>query len=95
MYVQLLFALDRVKALAPQHPEWRTKSPFSKLLSTPKEETVAVSEPELMEIIMAAHAGMTTDEFSTIVTNWIATAKHPKTGKLVSMKDDGKHIFPK
>jgi hypothetical protein len=82
MYVQLRFALDRVKALAPQHPEWKTKPPFSKLLSTPKEESVAVSEHELMEIVIAAHAGMTTDEFSKIVSDWIATAKHPKTGKL-------------
>jgi hypothetical protein len=82
IYFQLRFALDRVKALAPQHPEWKTKSPFNKLLSTPKEENVAVSEQELMEVIIAAHAGMTTEEFSKIVSDWIATAKHPKTGKL-------------
>src|SRR5215475_5683341 len=59
-YFQILFALDRVKALAPQHPEWKTKSPFNKLLSTPKE---AVTEHELMEIIVVAHSGMTTEEF--------------------------------
>ncbi len=82
MYVQLRFALDRVKALAPQHPEWKTKPPFSKLLSTPKEEQVAVTEQELMEIVMATHAGMTTEEFEQIVTDWITTAKHPKTGRL-------------
>jgi phosphoglycolate phosphatase-like HAD superfamily hydrolase len=82
MYFQLRFALDRVKALVPQHPEWKTKPPFSKLLSTPKEENVAVSEHELMEIVMAAHAGITTEEFSNIVSDWIATAKHPKTGRL-------------
>jgi len=82
MYFQLRFALDRVKALASQHPEWKTKPPFSKLLSTPKEENVAVSEKELMEIIMAAHAGITTEEFNKIVSDWIASAKHPKTGKL-------------
>ena len=82
MYVQLRFALDRVKALAPQHPEWKTKAPFSKLLRTPKEETVAVSEQELMQVIMAAHAGITTEEFSKIVSDWIATARHPKSGKL-------------
>ena len=82
MYVQLRFALDRVKALAPQHPEWKSKTPFSKLLSTPKEENVAVSEQELMEIVMAAHAGITTEEFEKTVKDWIATAKHPKTGKL-------------
>lgn len=82
IYVQLAFALDRVKALVPQHPEWRTKPPFSKLISTPKEEMVAVSEHELMEIVMAAHAGITTEEFEKIVKDWIATARHPKTGKL-------------
>ncbi len=82
IYFQLRFALDRVKALAPQHPEWKTKSPFNKLLSTPKEENVAVSEQELMEVIMAAHAGITTEEFERVVQDWIATAKHPKTGRL-------------
>jgi phosphoglycolate phosphatase-like HAD superfamily hydrolase len=82
LYFQFRFALDRVKALAPQHPEWKTKPPFSKLLSTPKEENVAVSEQELMEIIIVAHSGITTEEFSQIVSDWIATAKHPKTGKL-------------
>ena len=82
MYFQLRFALDRVKALAPQHPEWKTKEPFQKLLSTPKEENVAVTERELMEVIMATHAGMTTEEFEKIVTDWIASAKHPQTGRL-------------
>src|SRR5262245_53714571 len=57
-YFQLRFALDRVKALAPSHPEWKTKEPFNKLLTTPKEEMVAVTEPELMEIVMVAHSGM-------------------------------------
>jgi hypothetical protein len=84
IYFQLRFALDRVKALAPQHPEWKTKPPFSKLLSTSREENVAVSEHELMEIIIASHTGITTEEFSKIVSDWIATAKHPTTGKLYS-----------
>jgi len=82
IYFQLAFTLDRVKALVPQHPEWKTKPPFSKLISTPKEEMAAVTEHELMEIIMVAHAGMTTEEFEKTVKDWIATAKHPKTGKL-------------
>jgi hypothetical protein len=82
MYVQLRFALDRVKALAPQHPEWKRKQPFKKLLSTPREQNVAVSEAELLEIIMGTHAGMTTEEFSRTVNDWIATAQHPKTGRL-------------
>ena len=82
IYFQFAFTRDRVKALVPQHPEWKTKSPFSKLISTPKEEMVEVSEREMMEMIMVAHAGMSTEEFSKIVSDWIATAKHPKTGKL-------------
>ena len=82
MYVQLRFALDRVKALAPQHPEWKKKQPFQKLLTTPKEENVAVTEHELLEIIMATHAGLTTTEFEQIVRDWLATAKHPRTGHL-------------
>jgi phosphoglycolate phosphatase-like HAD superfamily hydrolase len=81
-YFQMRFALDRVKALAPAHPEWKRKQPFKKLLSTPKEENVAVSEQEVIEIIMAAHAGLTTEEFEKVVKDWIATAKHPQTGKL-------------
>lgn len=82
IYFQLRFALDRIKALAPDHPEWKTKEPFSKLLSTPKESMVPVTEHELMEIVIAAHSGMTTEEFEKIVKDWIATARHPKTGKL-------------
>jgi phosphoglycolate phosphatase-like HAD superfamily hydrolase len=79
--VQLYFALDRVKALAPQHPEWKRKQPFKKLFITPKQQNVAVTEEELMEIIMVTHTGMTTEEFEKIVKDWIATAKHPQTGK--------------
>lgn len=78
MYVQLRFALDRVKALAPQHPEWKRKEPFRKLLTTPKEDKVAVTEQELIEIIMATHAGITTDDFDRIVSDWLATARHPR-----------------
>jgi phosphoglycolate phosphatase-like HAD superfamily hydrolase len=81
-YFQLRFALDRVKALEPQHPEWKQKPPFSKLLTTPKEEMVPVTEHELLEIVVAAHSGMTTEEFDKIVKDWLATAKHPKTGRL-------------
>jgi hypothetical protein len=78
MYFQFLFALDRVKTLAPQHPEWKKQEPFKKLLGTPKEETVAVTEHELMEMLLATHAGMSTEEFEKIATDWLATARHPK-----------------
>ncbi len=80
--VQLYFALDRVKALAPQHPEWKTKEPFASLLKGDLKGAMAGGERGLLEILMATHAGMTTVEFEQIVKDWIATAKHPKTGKL-------------
>src|SRR5437762_6105075 len=82
MYIQLFFALDRVKALAPQHPEWKTKEPFASLLKGDMKTTLAGGDHALLELVMATHAGMTTVEFEQIVKDWIATAKHPKTGKL-------------
>jgi haloacid dehalogenase-like hydrolase len=82
MYVQLLFALDRVKALAPQHPEWQTKEPFASLLKGDVKNALAGGEPAIMQIIAATHFGMTTDEFTQIVRDWIASARHPKTGQL-------------
>lgn len=81
-YVQLAFALDRVKALAPHHPEWKTKEPFASLLKGDLKETLAGGERAILAIVIATHAGMTTDEFDQIVKDWIATAKHPKTGRL-------------
>jgi haloacid dehalogenase-like hydrolase len=80
--VQLYFALDRVKALAPQHPEWTTKEPFASLLKGDLQTALAGGDHALLEVIMATHAGMTTAEFEQIVKDWIATAKHPKTGQL-------------
>ncbi|MCV3210699.1 haloacid dehalogenase-like hydrolase [Mesorhizobium sp. YC-39] len=81
MYFQLLFALDRVKALAPQHPEWKDKEPFASLLKGDVKAALAGGEPAIMEIVMATHSGMTTDEFDQIVLDWMASAKHPKTGR--------------
>src|SRR6266849_251373 len=78
MPVQLFFALDRVKALAPQHPEWKTKEPFASLLKGDLKTALAGGGHALLEIIMVTHAGMTTAEFEKIVADWIATAKHPK-----------------
>jgi hypothetical protein len=78
MYVQLAFALDRVKALAPQHPEWKTKEPFASVLEGDAKGIAAAGEKGLVEMMMATHAGMTTDEFEKIVSDWLATAKHPK-----------------
>ena len=78
MYFQLLFALDRMKALAPQHPEWKTKEPFASLLKGDVKGALAGGERAMLEIIIVTHAGMTTAEFEQIVKDWIATAKHPK-----------------
>ena len=80
--VQLYFALDRVKALAPQHPEWSTTEPFASLLKGDLQTALAGGDHALLEVVMATHAGMTTAEFEQIVKDWIATAKHPKTGQL-------------
>ncbi len=82
MYFQLLFALDRVKALAPRHPEWKTREPFASLLKGDLKGALAGGEKALLEIIMATHAGMTTEEFEKTVKDWLATAKHPETGRL-------------
>jgi phosphoglycolate phosphatase-like HAD superfamily hydrolase len=79
LYFQFLFALDRVKALAPQHPEWKDKEPFASLLKGDLKGALAGGEPALIQIVAATHAGMTPDEFDKIVKDWIATAKHPLT----------------
>lgn len=81
MYFQLFFALDRVKALAPQHPEWKDKEPFASLLKGDVKAALAGGEHALAQIVMATHAGLTTEEFDKVVTDWITTAKHPTTGK--------------
>jgi hypothetical protein len=78
MYAQLFFAIDRVKAIAPQHPEWRDTQPFKAVLENDKKTLVAAGEKGLLEIVMASHAGMTTEEFEKIVKDWLAAAKHPR-----------------
>ena len=78
MYFQIFFALDRVKALAPQHPEWKDKEPFASLLKGDTKAALAGGEKAIAEIVAAAHAGITTDEFEQVARSWFATAKHPK-----------------
>ncbi len=82
MYFQAFFIFDRIKALAPQHPEWKDKEPFASVLKGDVKSALAGGEKALIEMAMATHAGMTTDEFEKIVSDWVASAKHPKTGKL-------------
>ena len=82
MYTQVLFAFDRVKNLAPQHPEWKTKQPFKALLEGDMKTVGASGMKGLMEIIMATHSGMTAAEFEKTVTNWLATHMQPKFKRL-------------
>ena len=78
---QVLFALDRVKALAPTHPEWTTKEPFASLLKGDTAKVLASGSQGVAEILAVTHSGMTTDEFGPIVEQWLTTAKHPQTGR--------------
>lgn len=81
MYNQLAFALDRVKAMEPLHPEWKDTQPFKAVLEGDMKTVAQSGEKGLLQLVMATHAGMTTDEFSKIVTDWFATAKHPRFKK--------------
>jgi hypothetical protein len=82
MYVQLAFALDRVKALVPEHPEWKDKQPFKAALEGDLKTVAAGGEHALLELVMATHAGMTTDAFAQVVQVWLATARHPRFNRL-------------
>ncbi len=81
MYFQLAFALDRVKALAPKHPEWKSKQPFKAALEGDMKTLAAAGEHGLLEIVAASHAGLTTDEFAAVVKDWLATARHARFGR--------------
>ena len=78
MYTQLAFALDRVKALAPEHPEWKGKQPFQAVLDNDLEALGDAGVKGMAELVMASHAGMSTAEFESIVTAWFQTARHPR-----------------
>ncbi len=78
LYFQFVFMLDRIKALAPEHPEWQSEEPFRSVLANDMKGALASGEAGLVKLGMATHAGMTTDEFDGIVTDWLATARHPK-----------------
>ena len=82
LYTQLAFALDRVKALSPQHPEWKQTQPFKGVLEGDVKAVAATGEHGLLQIVAATHAGTTTGEFETIVRDWIRTARHPATQRL-------------
>ncbi len=82
IYVQVAFVFDRVKALASQHPEWKQQQPFKGVLDGDMKAVAASGERGLLEIIAATHAGNTTEEFETIVRDWMNTARHPTTQRL-------------
>lgn len=82
VYTQFAFALDRVKALAPKHPEWRNQEPFQSILAGDMKAFEATGEKGPTEVMMATHAGMTTAEFEKIVRDWLATARHPRFHRL-------------
>ncbi|HEV8547377.1 MAG TPA: HAD family hydrolase [Polyangiaceae bacterium] len=82
MYIQLAFALDRVRGLAPGHPEWKTKEPFKSVLAGDVKGALAGGEKSVFELVAATHSGMTTEDFEQTVKRWLSTAKHPKYGRL-------------
>jgi len=84
MPFQVLFAFDQVRAMAPHHPEWKTREPFASLLKGDMKGVAATGEKGVLEIMAVTHAGMTTDEFGTTVKDWIGTTRHPTTGRLMT-----------
>jgi phosphoglycolate phosphatase-like HAD superfamily hydrolase len=82
LYVQAFFVFDRVQQLSSQYPKWQTQEPFASVLRGNLKAAMAGGEPALVELVMATHAGMTTDEFAAIAKDWLATAKHPSLKRL-------------
>jgi phosphoserine phosphatase len=82
MYFQLAFSLDRVRALAPKYPAWKTTQPFKGILEQDMKAVAAAGEAGLMKVLAATHLGNTSEEFTATVNEWITTARHPKTNKL-------------
>lgn len=81
MYIQLAFALDRVRELAPKHPEWKTTEPFKSVLAGNLKAALAGGDKSLLALVDATHSGVTTSEFEQAVKRWFATAKHPRYGR--------------
>jgi phosphoglycolate phosphatase-like HAD superfamily hydrolase len=80
-YFQLLFILDRIRALSADHPEWRSQQPFQAVLENDMAALAATGEHGLVELAGAAQAGMTSEEYAGIVSAWIESARHPVSGK--------------
>jgi phosphoglycolate phosphatase-like HAD superfamily hydrolase len=82
IYFQIAFAIDRVKALAAEHPEWRDTQPFEAVIEGDLNTLAAIGEKGFLEIMAATHTGITTEEFQAIVAEWLATARHPRFDRL-------------
>src|SRR4029077_15696453 len=82
MYFQIAFAMDRVRELAPKHPDWKTKQPFKAVLDRDIKALAALGETGFLKIIAVTHTGITTADFTKIVADWIATARHPRFDRL-------------
>jgi hypothetical protein len=78
IYFQLQFAVDRVREMAPDNPQWKTEPPFQAIIEGNEEKLAQMTEKDLLEILMASHAGMSTEQFAEYVRSWISTAKHPR-----------------
>jgi phosphoserine phosphatase len=81
LYFQLVYAIDRVKELAPEHPEWREQMPFKAVLEDDMHAVFAAGEHALLDLVLATHADITTEEFAQSVSAWLKTARHPETGR--------------
>ena len=81
MYFQLMFVVDRIRAMAPQHPEWKDREPFKSVLAGDVRAALAGGENAVAEMVAVTHAGMTVDEFEAQVKDWLATARHPRFGR--------------
>lgn len=79
LYFQFVYVIDQIKAMAPQHPEWKTEEPFAAILKDDLKSALAGGKPALLKMISATHSGMTRDEFHQSVADWLKTARHPKT----------------
>ncbi len=84
IYFQFFFVADRIKLLAPQHPEWKEQEPFASVLRGDVKNALSGGEKALLKMVTATHGNLTTEEFESIISDWISTAKHPKTGKLLT-----------
>lgn len=81
LYFQLIFAIDRIKAMADEYPEWQSTEPYKSILEGNVEKALSGGTKAILELVMSTHSGMSTEEFDEAVRDWLATAKHPKTGK--------------